>query len=151
MIYQKVRDKKEIDRINKEINKEIKKDIRKYNSNTIIDTIKAYQGPKVLRRKTSSGAKQIMKLKDDNGNIVTDRNKLLYIVEKFYEALYASRSLESNFPENDARAPPLKHYNTEILPRILPCEVTKALCEMKTDKSPGDDGMTVELFRAGVS
>lgn len=36
-----------------------------------------------------------------------------------------------------------------IQPPNLPCEWTSALSKMKADKSPGDDGVSVELLKAG--
>lgn len=37
----------------------------------------------------------------------------------------------------------------EILPPILPWEMKNALSKMRVDKSPGDDGVSVELLKSG--
>lgn len=83
MLCKTVRDKKEIDFINKEKNLSIRNDVKKFNTSIITNTIKIYKGPKVLSRKTSTSTKKIVKLKNNTGNIVTKRTQLLSIVEKF--------------------------------------------------------------------
>ncbi|KOB68823.1 Endonuclease-reverse transcriptase, partial [Operophtera brumata] len=113
----------------------------------ILEMGKQYKGPKIFRRKINKSASQIIKLKNSDGHIVTDRNQMLKIVEGFYGELYATRSAEPKSPGNDLRAPPTEHRTLEILPNIITCEVEKALSQMKNEKSPGEDGITVELLR----
>lgn len=68
------------------------------------------------------------------------------MVEEFYGNLYASRSTEHKETSDDSQ---LKYLNSDDLPPILYSEIEKALHQMKRDKSPGQDGITIELLRAG--
>ncbi|XP_044760798.1 craniofacial development protein 2-like [Coccinella septempunctata] len=78
----------EINRLNKEVAKAIRKDLRKYKEEKIVETIEENKSMKVMRRKLASGKRGIVKRKDKDGNITSNREHLLQIVESFYGILY---------------------------------------------------------------
>uniref|UniRef100_A0A6P7H9U3 Uncharacterized protein LOC114349274 n=1 Tax=Diabrotica virgifera virgifera TaxID=50390 RepID=A0A6P7H9U3_DIAVI len=79
--------------INREVKKAIRKDLRKYNTLKIEQAIENNKDLKCLRRKLNNGKSHIIKLKNKKGEITTNRDELLTIVEDFYGELYKSRRM----------------------------------------------------------
>lgn len=81
-----------ISKINKEISKTIKKDIRKYKNKDIIQTTEENTSMKVLRRKSVNKRKEICTLMDKTGEVTSNREEILHIIEEFYDVLYRNKS-----------------------------------------------------------
>ncbi|KAK4876586.1 hypothetical protein RN001_009092 [Aquatica leii] len=95
----------EFRKINKEISKEVRKDIRKYNTTRIIETIEQNKKLKVLKRQINIGTKNVMKLKDENGNTITNKSDIVKITENFYRKLYKN--------ENPAEVEDIKYIRNQ--------------------------------------
>lgn len=77
LIKEGKRDTTEYRDITKTINKKMKKDLRDYNAQLAQNIIEANCNMKVLRSKLTNAKKQIFKLRDENGMIQSDRERLL--------------------------------------------------------------------------
>lgn len=96
--------------------------------------------------------KTITKLKNESGEIITDQSDLLKLQKDFYERLYTSTNpnefesqeyVESTFIENKLIDEDSKLCEGKI--SIEEC--SKAINDMKVNKSPGMDGITVEFYQ----
>lgn len=129
--------------LNKEIQKEIRNDIRQYNTREISRVIEENKSLRVLRQTMATGKKNIHKLKDKQGQVVNDREKILEVVESFYRELY-------KIPEEQQENRPLTkviNQGSEEMPDITVHEIRGAIREMKNNKSPGNDGIVIEAIK----
>ena len=94
--------------------------------------------------------KNITRLKKDNHPDVTDTSGILNELASFYEKLYTSSVYCSDF-ENEflCESLPQIAQNDKIFcdMEISLIECTEALKNMKANKSPGTDGITVEFYQ----
>jgi len=94
--------------------------------------------------------KNITRLKKDNHPDVTDTSGILNELASFYEKLYTSSVYCSDF-ENEFLCESLLQIaqNDKIFcdMEISLIECTEALKNMKANKSPGTDGITVEFYQ----
>ncbi|KAJ2952836.1 hypothetical protein O0L34_g7202 [Tuta absoluta] len=112
-------EQRELNNINKAIKGAIREDIRTYNTRTIAKTIETNRGPKVFQKKLNKNRMEINLLADSTGNIVTDRDQIIKIVEEFYGSLYASRTPEPDPPDDaDPRTVPVERCEEQDLPPI---------------------------------
>jgi len=142
------RDTVEFRQVTKTINKNMKVDLRNYNVKLATEAIAANGNMKVLRAKLSTFHKKIFRLKDKDGVLQTDQNKLLEITREFYKDLYASiRSKPST--GGTATRPVIMNVGSEEMPDITMDEVQTALDEMKNGKAPGEDDIPIEAIKEG--
>ena len=106
----------------------------------------------IKRNKTKT---TIRKLKV-NDVVIEDRNEVMNNIKSFYKSLYSCQNLEGgneNSFINDLKTnnciPTLTQNDIDMCksPLFL-SEVTEALNKMNTNKSPGNDGLSVEFYRA---
>ena len=93
--------------------------------------------------------KQIRKLVDDTGNIITDQN-ILPEIHKFYSNLYKNRPTKAYDWEDlaNANVPKLDSQKQESIEGPLSIdEVYEVIKQLKTSKSPGMDGFTAEFIK----
>ena len=142
------RDSVEYRNLAKLINKAMRSDLRKYNVQLAQNAIEANCNMKVLRSKLMNAKKEIFKLRDKNGTIQSDRNKILNIAEEFYEDLFSSvRPAPTTTTEETHRdRPVITNVGSEELDIE---EVKAAVIEMKNRKSPGEDGVSIEAIKLG--
>lgn len=132
-----------IKQLNMEISAAIRKDVRSYNTKQITEVIEKNRSLKVLRRRLKIGKKNICKLRDNEGNIKTDKIDIIKITETFYKNLYKTINKNDNF-----ETPRIQNVGSEEIPEISLEEVSAALAEMKNGKAPGEDGVLVEALKA---
>ena len=96
--------------------------------------------------------KTIDVLQLDNGNQITDPDRILVEEKLFYENLYSSEILQSNeeasnefFPGENVRLTEEQKNNTDQ--NITEHDLLTALKSMPSNKSPGSDGFTSEFFK----
>ena len=91
------------------------------------------------------------KIIEENGNEFTDTQNILNSQKRFYQTLYDEVNKIDDVPiENilGQNENPLSQQEAEKLEgEIEMNELTKALKNMKNDKSPGPDGFTAEFFK----
>lgn len=132
--------------LDKQITKNIRKDIRDYNTRKISKIIEENKSLKIFRRKQQMGKKNIYKLKNTRGEIITDKQEILQTVEQFYSKLY-NKTEEYVIP--NVNIPKVLNQGSEDLPDVTVAEIKKALLQMKNNKSPGDDGIVAEAIKLG--
>jgi len=101
--------------------------------------------------KRNHEVKHIKSLKTHNDCTVTDPNRILEIEKDFYVKLYTEQNSlfdENNeFVANNAKKK-ISQTSFDLCEKPLDCdEFHKALLGMSNNKSPGNDGLTVEFYK----
>ena len=78
-------------------------------------------------------------VKNKEGEVVTDKEKILERWAEFYEELYADDPSTVNIDDS----------HEEAIPTFLKCELETAINELKIGKSPGLDQIYSEYLKAG--
>lgn len=76
-----------------------------------------------------------------HSSIKTNRYDIIDVASEFYKKLYAN---EGKTQEKDLEP----NYNCEDIPPLLPCEIRTAIQHLKSQKSPGADGITNDVLKA---
>ena len=98
-------------------------------------------------------SKNIPRLETSEGHILTDQKYILKEAESFYKKLYSNKDdplSEINLKEylKDTNLPKLTDNESKLLEGdITMSELTKALKNMKNNKSPGTDGFSSKFFK----
>ena len=98
-------------------------------------------------------SKIIPKIERDDGEILTDQNKILREVKLFYENLYKKRDNSSSVADlkedlKNVNVPILSNGEKESLEgKITVKEAGQALKNMKNNKTPGSDGFSTEFLK----
>ena len=96
--------------------------------------------------------KTVVEIIDDQGNKITEQNKLLDEIKDFYTKLYTSRDkflndVDLNKELESIDIPKLDKNESEPLEGLIEYkEASSVLSNMKNNKSPGPDGFTTEFF-----
>ena len=90
----------------------------------------------------------IKELYNQDEEIITDRKEILKIIKSYYEKLYSNDEVTSDLNDlflNDI--PKLSEENQKLCEgKVTRNECFSVLKEMKFNKSPGNDGFTVEFY-----
>ena len=101
--------------------------------------------------KRNSYKKSINKLKTSNNSVTEDQKTILEEMTSFYKSLYSKQELEDgdNFLNriNLPKTMPIEIENN-LKTDIDLDEVKKAIKMMQVNKSPGEDGLPIEFYRA---
>lgn len=95
--------------------------------------------------------KTFSQLYDGDGNLVTDKKEILEIEKSFFQNLYTKTVSDNNeecerYLQVDTRR--IQQTDKELLDSDLTLEeLEEALKRMKSNKSPGSDGLSVEFYR----
>lgn len=102
--------------------------------------------------KSRQAKKTITALKDENGNITSNQTNILNVEKKYYENLYCSTDPDEAAINNYINDTKINHKLKDSESKHLEGELsieecTQAVFNMKINKSPGLDGLTVEFYR----
>ena len=140
MSIQSEEDRKICKDLQKEINKERRKDKRKQNVESVEKALREGKSLKKVKQSQTNQSNQIYRLRERNGEIISNRRRLVERVQEFYQELYDSKvDLEPVEISQEER--------TE--PPILSSEVRHVIKTMKPGKAPGEDKITVDMLKEG--
>ena len=88
-----------------------------------------------------------MKLQNRNNEIEHNRDKLIKIVEKFYEKLYRRCRNENSTLLFITAEKEVLNQESEDMPEITRGEIQHALRKMKNNRSPSDDEIVIEAIK----
>ena len=96
--------------------------------------------------------KSINKIKNENNDIATKQSEILEIIKTYYEKLYSSNKPNKHMLQKYIFETKLEKTLSEKDKSICDGEITVTECsdavnEMKLNKSPGLDGLSVEFYR----
>ncbi|XP_071577202.1 craniofacial development protein 2-like [Temnothorax nylanderi] len=141
------RDSPRYKELNKAVRKAIKKDKRAYNTRAIKEAIENNMNMRVLRSKLSKGKVVIYKMKNDLGEVVTERDRIAEIIENFYRRLYSQSAPNPNQQGRPRQT--ILNVGSEDLPAIDKSELEAALKQLRNNRAPGEDRITVEMLKVG--
>uniref|UniRef100_A0A6G5A9S4 Putative endonuclease-reverse transcriptase n=1 Tax=Rhipicephalus microplus TaxID=6941 RepID=A0A6G5A9S4_RHIMP len=135
-------DKIELAELSKLINRRKVFDVRRYNMERIEHALKNGGSVKAVKRKLGIGKNRMYALRDKEGKITTNMDRIVKIAEEFYRDLYSSRD---NHDLNTIRT----SSNPDDTPPVMIEEVRKALESMQRGKAAGEDQVTSDLLKDG--
>lgn len=134
-----VRDKIELVELTKTINKKKKEDVRKFNMEKINEAVVHGTSLKTAKRKLGIGTSQMFAIRKPDGEITHNKKDLVKVVEDFYRELYSGNDLTQTEV----------NIQTRDITDVKVDEVKKALKSMKRGKAAGEDGVSVDILKAG--
>ena len=146
--------RKEIMKIRAEINeKETKETIVKINKNKswFFEKINKIEKPlaRLIRKKREKS--QIHKIRNENGEIITDNTEIQRIIREYSQQLYDNKRDNLNAIEKfleKYNLPKLNQGERENLNRyIISTEIKTVIKIFPTIKSPGPDGLAGEFYQ----
>ena len=108
--------------------------IRTYNEERQLQALESNKGLKCTKRKQCLGKNNITTLKEDDGSLIQDFERMIQRCEE----LYTTSSRQTRQPTTNVSI--VSHDKRP--PQILPLEVSAAIKRPKRDKAPGEDNIT---------
>ena len=121
----------------KTIRKKMREELRSHNTKIVRNAIEQGKGLKVAYMKIKEGRKIMASIKDKNGLLLTEKDKITERCAEFYQNLYSSSAQQIRIETNVQ----------ETVPYVMPDEVIHALKQMKDGKAPGKDELPIELIK----
>ena len=119
----------------------MKEDIDNFNEKTIEEAINKNTSLKRSVRRQILGRQEMYILKESDGTIITNRDRLIRRTEEFFTELYNSRAQNNR--------PPTPRQDDHQIPPVLQREVEFAISNLPTGKSAGDDEVINEELKLG--
>ena len=105
---------------------------------------------RLIKKNNKREKNEINKIRNENGEIKTDNTEIQRIIRDYYQQLYANKI--DNLEEMDKflekyNFPKLSQEEIENLNRLITnTEVKTIIRNLPTNKTPGPDGFTAELY-----
>lgn len=146
-IVNKTEDQKKGHReIRKVVRREIRKDVNKYEEEKISQIIEDTGSTKKLYRNLAMNRRSYIHTIAHNNKIIRDREDIVETFACYFEEIYKSNQPKSNGTTRESHTE--RDEGCEKL-EISMDEMDKAIKHLKNDKTPGEDGLTNELIKAG--
>ncbi|CAH2108540.1 unnamed protein product [Euphydryas editha] len=139
--------KEELSRLFKTTSKAIDKDYEYYRHKTIETNLKEYRSTKKAYKKLTTHKNWIQNLKSKS-EVTRTRQDIMNCATDFYKQLYEKTNSISCTTKTDATMGNSQDMND--LPPVDEKEVTMNIRKLRTDKSPGPDGIQNEALKAGA-
>ena len=122
----------------------MKEEIRSYDEEQQLKALENSKGLKSTKRKQCLGRNNIITLKEEDGKLIEDLDRMVKRCEEFYTNLYSTRQPQEQHPS-------IVHTrkDTQPAPPILSSEVEAAIKKLKRGKAPGEDGITAGILQDG--
>ena len=124
----------------KQIRTQLKEDFRAYREKRLLEAVEKGKSLKKCKRGMTLHRRNIIALKNENGERINTREEMEGICKKFYSHLFASKiDIE----------PPALQMSNEKPPTVTISEIRNALSSMEDGKAPGNDGISVKALKSG--
>ena len=95
-------DKIELVELSKLINRRKVADIRKYNMERIEQAVKSGRSLKATKANLCIGKNRMYALREKEGNVITNMDRIVEVAEEFYRELYRSRNNQDDIVRNNS-------------------------------------------------
>ncbi|KAH7669983.1 endonuclease-reverse transcriptase [Aphelenchoides avenae] len=130
-------------RLSHEIRQKLKTDYDEYRNRRLVEAAEAHASLKKCKRRMAQTQLITGALRDEEGQLQTERPAVEEVCRKFYTALFDSKVHVERTPWNAAA-------EEDPAPEpVTVSEVEEALKRFKNEKAPGPDGITAEMLKAG--
>lgn len=137
--------KVEWDELNKQTKKAIRRDIRQYNTKIILEMIETNRGPKAIKKRINLGKQELVKIQNEQGKTITEREDILQVIEKYYTDLFKNKITPSKIHQETSKRV-IRNVGSEEIPEITMEEINNALKMMKKNRTPGPDSVIIEMI-----
>lgn len=126
----------------KEIRRRMAEEINAYNEEEQMKALENNKNFRKTRQTQCIGRSNITAMKEEDGTLIQDLNRIIKRCEEFYTRLYSTRRPQDQpFANNNTQ--------TKSIPRILLSEVESAIKRLKRDKAPGEDNISAGMLQDG--
>lgn len=136
--------KKELSRLYKETSKAIERDYSKHRQRIVTANLNKFRSTKKAFKELNLRKTWIQKLEGQHKETKT-RQEIIQQATTFYQELYKNK--DKTIEEANE---PYYCYNTETIKPIEEKDIYAQLKQLKSDKSPGPDGITNEALKIGA-
>ena len=136
-----IQEGKNVRHLSKKLRKMIQDDYQDYNNRKAIEAAEKMASIKKARMKTSLSKEANIGMKDTNGNLQRNMQKIKMIVHDFYTKLFSSTKTVNK----------IEGYTQENVPTIMGSEVVTAIKRMPNGKAVGKDKITMDILKEAPS
>lgn len=134
-------EKKQLSALYRHVNKQIQRDYKAHRYSVIEEELQKRASVKRAQVRLNTSKPWIMSLKNKENKTTSNRDCLIGAATQFYKELYGNEGSHQR-TRQEALIP------LSVVPSIIESEVRCAIQHLKSDKSPGDDGITNDILKA---
>ncbi|KAH7718827.1 protein F43G9.7 [Aphelenchoides avenae] len=138
---EETKEPEECRRLSRLVRERLMQDYSDYRNRRLVETAEARQSLKKCRRNLAQTRQIAGALRDEDGELQTEREAIEEVCRRLYTTLFDSKAEVERTEEGPAE-------RTTLLP-VTDLEVEAALKKFKNGKAPGPDGITAEMLKKG--